>query len=54
MVAILLALIVVAILFGLGFAAHLLWWIALVALVLWLAGFLLRGASGSGRRWYYW
>ena len=53
MVALLLALIVVAILFGIGFAAHLLWWIALVALVLWLAGFLLRGTGGS-RRWYYW
>ena len=50
MVVLLLALLVVAILFGVGFAAHVLWWIALVALVLWLAGFLLRGSGGG--RWY--
>ena len=37
---------------GLGFAVHVLWWVALVVLVLWIAGFLLRG--GSGRRWYRW
>jgi hypothetical protein len=37
---------------GLGFALHVLWWIALVVLVLWILGFLLRG--GSGRRWYRW
>ncbi len=53
MLAILVALILVAILFGAGFAIHILWWIAIIALVLWLAGFLLRG-SGGGRRWYYW
>ena len=39
---------------GLGFAVHVLWWIALVVLVLWLAGFLFRAAEGAGgrRRWY--
>ena len=42
---------------GLGFAIHVLWWIALVVLVIWLLGFLLRGAEGGGRargRWYRW
>ena len=42
---------------GLGFAVHILWWIALVVLVLWLVGFLFRTAEGGGRRrgrWYRW
>jgi hypothetical protein len=42
---------------GLGFAIHVLWWIALVVLVLWLLGFLMRTAEGAGgrrRRWYRW
>lgn len=37
---------------GLGFAVHMLWWIALIVLILWILGFLFRG--GSGRRWYRW
>jgi hypothetical protein len=39
---------------GLGFAIHVLWWIALVVLVIWLLGFLFRAAEGGGRargRW---
>jgi Trk-type K+ transport system membrane component len=54
---ILIALLIVLILGGLGFVLHLLWWIAIIALVLWLLGFLLRageGAAGSRRRWYRW
>jgi hypothetical protein len=42
---------------GLGFAIHVLWWIALAVLVIWLLGFLFRAAEGSGRargRWYRW
>ncbi len=56
MPALLVALIVVLILFGLGFTLHLLWWIAVIALVVWLLGFLVRGAevAGSRRRWYRW
>ncbi len=52
----LVALVVVLILFGLGFALHLLWWIAVIALVVWLLGFLVRGAEAAGgrRRWYRW
>ncbi|MFD5073325.1 hydrophobic protein [Streptomyces sp. NPDC058371] len=56
MVPILLVLLLVLILFGAGFALKILWWIALVVLVLWLLGFLVRGtSSGGGRgRWYRW
>jgi hypothetical protein len=42
---------------GLGFAIHVLWWIALAILVIWLLGFLLRTVEGSGGRrgrWYRW
>lgn len=51
MIALLLVLLVLLLLFGVGFAAHVLWWIALALLVVWLLGFLVRG---SGARWYRW
>jgi hypothetical protein len=52
---ILLVLLLALILGGLGFAVHVLWWIALVVLVIWLAGFLFRAVEGgSRRRWYRW
>lgn len=51
MVALLLALLVIAVLFGLGSAVHALLWVAIIAAVLWLVGF---AARPSGRRWYYW
>jgi hypothetical protein len=57
MFALLVALIVVLILFGLGFTLHVLWWIAIVALILWLLGFLFRAGERSGsrrRRWFRW
>ena len=55
MAIILLVLLLALILGGLGFAIHILWWIALVVLVLWLLGFLFRTAEGGGRRrWYRW
>jgi hypothetical protein len=56
MAIVLLALLVILILFGLGFTLHVLWWIALIALVLWLLGFVLRLGESAGRRrrWYYW
>jgi len=37
---------------GLGFAVHALWLIAAVLLVLWVLGFVMRGAEGA--RWYRW
>jgi lysylphosphatidylglycerol synthetase-like protein (DUF2156 family) len=55
--AIILAVLLLAlILGGLGFAVHVLWWIALIVLVLWLLGFFFTGAGtgGSRRRWYRW
>ena len=54
---ILLVLLLALILGGLGFAIHILWWIALVVLVIWLFGFLVRTGEGSARgrgRWYRW
>jgi homoserine dehydrogenase len=44
------------ILFGAGFALKALWWIAVIVLVIWLLGFVVRTADTSGRkgRWYRW
>ncbi|WP_241094442.1 hydrophobic protein, partial [Actinacidiphila bryophytorum] len=39
----LVVLLLALLLFGAGFALHLLWWIAVVVLVLWLLGFFARG-----------
>lgn len=36
---------------GLGFAAHVFWWIAAILLALWVIGFLARGAGNSWYRW---
>jgi len=52
---ILLVLLLALILGGLGFAVHILWWIALIVLVIWLIGFVVRmGEGGSRGRWYRW
>jgi len=53
---IVLVLLLALILGGLGFAVHVLWWIALIVLVIWLIGFLVRVGEGSsrGRHWYRW
>jgi hypothetical protein len=51
----LLALLVVLLFFGLGFALHVLWVAAVVLLVLWLVGFALgRGESAGTHRFYRW
>jgi len=39
---ILLGLLVILIIAGAGFALHVLWWVAIAALILWLLGFLFR------------
>jgi hypothetical protein len=53
MLAILLIFLLVLILFGIGFAVHALWWIALAVLAIWLVGWLFGAAeSGGRRRWY--
>ena len=58
MAIVLIALLIVLVLGGLGFALHVLWWVALIALAIWLLGFLLRLGETAGRprrrRWYYW
>jgi hypothetical protein len=52
---ILLVLLLAVILGGLGFAIHILWWIALVVLFVWLIGFAVRAGEGASRsRWYRW
>ena len=44
---------ILALLFGgLGFAVHILWYVAIALLLVWLLGFALRGAEGA--RWYRW
>lgn len=53
MAALLIALLIVLILFGLGFTLHVLWWIAIIALIVWLLGFLFH-SGGTRRRWYRW
>jgi hypothetical protein len=50
--AVLLVLLLALILGGLGFAVHVLWWIALIVLAIWLIGFFVRSAEGG--RWYRW
>jgi hypothetical protein len=52
----LLVLLLAVILFGVGFLVKALWWVALVVIVLWLLGFVVRGTTGAGSRgrWYRW
>lgn len=56
MVPLILVLLLVLILFGVGFAVKALWWIAIIVLILWLLGFVFRGAGVGDRRgrWYRW
>ena len=55
MIALIAVLLLAAILFGLGFAVKVLWWVAIAVLVVWILGFVFRAAEGGGRRrWYRW
>lgn len=57
MLVLLLVLLLALILAGAGFALHLLWWLAIIVLVVWLLGFLFRSAESAGHRrsrWYRW
>ncbi len=56
MLLIIAVLLLALILFGVGFAVHVLWWIALIVLALWLLGFLFRTAecAATRRRWSWW
>lgn len=52
---ILLALLLVLLFFGLGFAIHLLWIIAVIFFVFWLIGLAIgRGESSGRHRFYRW
>ena len=44
MMLMLLLLLVILVLFGAGFALHVLWWVAIAALLLWVIGFFMRRA----------
>jgi hypothetical protein len=54
MVALLALILILAIFGGLGFAAHVLWYVLIFAVLLWLIGFFVGGVpeGGGGRRWY--
>jgi uncharacterized membrane protein YecN with MAPEG domain len=54
MIPLIILLLLIALFGGLGFAVHVLWIVLVVAVVLWLLGFLVGGASsGFGRRRWY-
>jgi hypothetical protein len=51
--AVLLFVLVLALVLGaLGFVLHALWWLALITVVVWGVGFLVR--AGEESRWYRW
>ena len=51
MLALIAVLLLCALFFGIGFAAHVLWLIAAVVLVVWLIGFVARGTDAAWYRW---
>jgi len=52
---ILVVLLIALLLGGLGFAVHLLWIVAAIVFIAWVAGFALARGEGAGRgRWYRW
>ena len=55
MFALVVLLLILAVFGGLGFAAHVLWFVLIAALLLWVLGFFVGGveaAAGGRRRWY--
>ncbi len=53
MVALLALVLILAIFGGLGFAAHVLWYVLIIAVLLWLIGFFVGSVEGGGRRRWY-
>ncbi|HEV3055941.1 MAG TPA: hypothetical protein VGX45_14865 [Solirubrobacteraceae bacterium] len=54
MVALVVLLLILAVFGGLGFAAHVLWFVLIAALLLWVLGFFVGGVeAGVGRRRWY-
>lgn len=56
MAVLLVALATILLLGGFGFAMHMLWWLALTALILWLVAFIAQGPSPhrTRARWRRW
>ena len=54
MVALLALVLILAIFGGLGFAVHVLWYLLVILILLWLIGFFVGGVAepGARRRWY--
>jgi hypothetical protein len=57
MVALVALVLILAIFGGLGFAVHVLWYVLIAAILLWLIGFFIGGVPAGGvgggrRRWY--
>jgi hypothetical protein len=54
MVALIVLLLILALFGGLGFAAHFLWYVLIIAVILWVLGFFVGGIdAGIGRRRWY-
>jgi hypothetical protein len=53
MTALIVLVLLLAVLGGLGFAAHVLWYILIFAILLWVIGFFVGGATTGGRRGWY-
>jgi hypothetical protein len=51
MLALIAVLLLAALLFGVGFALHVLWIIGAIVLVVWLIGFIARSANAAWYRW---
>jgi hypothetical protein len=52
-VALIVLVLLLALLGGLGFAVHVLWYVLIIAVLLWLIGFFVGGAADGGRRRWY-
>jgi hypothetical protein len=54
MVALIALVLILAIFGGLGFAVHVLWYVLIAAILIWLIGFFIGGIpeTGARRRWY--
>jgi hypothetical protein len=53
MVALAVLVLLLLVLGGLGFAVHVLWYVLIAAVLLWLIGFFIGGAPTAGRRRWY-
>jgi uncharacterized membrane protein YecN with MAPEG domain len=53
MVALIVLLLILAVFGGLGFAVHVLWFVLIAAVILWLIGFFVGGVEATGRRRWY-